>query len=419
MSETAEQIAARLAKEAVEALDRELTAQEAANKDLHAQAIGVHNIKILIPVTLDKSASNYHRWRTMFLVVLGKYNLQDHVLTDVAHPTRAAWKTMDCCIVTWIYCTTSNDLQHSLMLRSPAARAAWLYLQDEFLGQRESRTLLLEAEFRTFKQGDLNVTDYCRRLETMAASLSDFGDPIDDRQLVLTLLRGLNGKFKHMVSNLKMQWSFPTFVEARTSLLLEEIDVHDIEIHSDGTPASTAGTQALVAAHQPPCPQSGSGSGSSGSTSNSGGRNRRRGRGGNGDQTGHGGQTGGQSGGQAHSKAPGGPRPGVHAAPPGYFNPWSGTVQLWPHGYGDPSGHSMLRHPFQPIAQPLPALHMMPYQGGSYQQPPPGFGYVGGAPPPTPTAGVSSSSESLYGSWNPMTGASPSTRRPSSTTSTR
>lgn len=61
MSETAEQIAARLAKEAVEALDRELTAQEAANKDLHAQAIGVHNIKILIPVTLDKSASNYRR----------------------------------------------------------------------------------------------------------------------------------------------------------------------------------------------------------------------------------------------------------------------------------------------------------------------------------------------------------------------
>jgi len=78
-----------------------------------------------------------------------------------------------------------------------------MYLEDEFLGQRESRALLLEAEFRSFKQGDLSVTDYCRRLETMAASLNEFGDPIGDRQLVLTLLRGLNGKFRHMVSNLK------------------------------------------------------------------------------------------------------------------------------------------------------------------------------------------------------------------------
>ena len=34
----------------------------------------------------------------------------------------------------------------------------------------------------------------------MVASLAEFGDPIGDRQLVLTLFRGLNAKFRHMVS---------------------------------------------------------------------------------------------------------------------------------------------------------------------------------------------------------------------------
>ena len=118
---------------------------------------------------------------------------------------------MDCCVLTWVYDTVSNVLQQSLMIRDPNARAAWLYLEDEFLGQRESRALLLEAEFRSFKQEALSIMDYCHCLETMAASLTEFGDPIGDRQLVLTLFHGLNAKSHHMVSNMKMQRPFPMF----------------------------------------------------------------------------------------------------------------------------------------------------------------------------------------------------------------
>jgi len=260
MSEDAAAVAKRItnAKAAAEALDKELTAKEAANATLHSQANAVLNIKILSPVTLEKVANNYGCWSSMFLVVLGKYNLLDHVLADDSYPARSAWKTMDCCVLTWIYCMVSNDLQQSLMIRKPAARSAWQYLEHEFLGQRESRALLLEAEFWSFRQGDLSITDYCRCLKTMATSLSDFSDPIGDRQLVLTLLRGLNDKYKHMVSNLKMQRPFPMFPEARTLLLLEEIDVHDLQVATGNT--STPGTPVLAAGrpHEPSCSVPGS-----------------------------------------------------------------------------------------------------------------------------------------------------------------
>jgi hypothetical protein len=43
--------------------------------------------------------------------------------------------------------------------------------------------------------------------------------------MVLMLLRGLSGKFRHMVSILKMHRSFPTFAEARAHLLLEELEI--------------------------------------------------------------------------------------------------------------------------------------------------------------------------------------------------
>jgi hypothetical protein len=171
------------------------------------------------------------------------------VLSDDSYLDYSAWTTMDCCVCTWIYGTASNDLQQSLILRDHGARAAWLYHGDEFIGQRESRAQLLEAEFCTFKQGALSTTDYCHRLEMMAASLTELGDPIGDQQLILTLFRGLNGKFHHMVSNLKMQWMLPKFDGARMLLLLEEIDLNDIM--DDGPPAAPL---AFVVGPLPPPP---------------------------------------------------------------------------------------------------------------------------------------------------------------------
>ncbi|XP_066384535.1 uncharacterized protein [Miscanthus floridulus] len=198
---------------------------ERAHEALWAQATAVVNVKALIPVVLDQAANTYTKWRSMFLTVLGKYALTYHVLEDEAFPSRPAWVQADCCVLTWIYDTVSRDLQQSLMMRQGPARGAWCYLEDEFLGQKESRALLLETKFRNFRQESLSITDYCRQLESMAASLAEFGEPIGDRQMVLTLLHGLSGKFRHMVSILKMHRPFPTFAEARTHLLLEEMEI--------------------------------------------------------------------------------------------------------------------------------------------------------------------------------------------------
>jgi hypothetical protein len=159
-------VAAKAAVEREAALD----ALEAKHAAVHAQALAVVNIKVLIPITLDRTANNYDRWRKVFLVILGKYALTDHVLTDDAHSTRSAWAQMDCTVLSWIHGTINADLQQQVMLNEPSARVAWVVLDNEFLGQRESRALLLSSEFRQFKQGALNITDYCRRLEMMASA---------------------------------------------------------------------------------------------------------------------------------------------------------------------------------------------------------------------------------------------------------
>jgi hypothetical protein len=86
----------------------------------------------------------------------------------------AAWVRLDSIVLTWIVGTISVDL-HSVLRNLPHARAIWLAIKGQFLGNTEARALRLDAAFRTFVQGDLSVSEYCCKMKTMEDSLGDLG----------------------------------------------------------------------------------------------------------------------------------------------------------------------------------------------------------------------------------------------------
>jgi hypothetical protein len=370
---TAMDEAAAAAAKAAE--DRRLAEYEATHEAVWAQATAVVNVKALIPIILDKATNTYTKWRGIFLTVLGKYALTRHVLDDEMFPERPAWLQADCVVLTWIYDTVSGDLQQSLLIRQRPAREAWCYLEDEFLGQKESRTLLLETQFRNLRQDSMLITEFCRRLETMAASLAEFGDPIGDRQMVLTLLRGLSGKFRHMVSILKMHRPFSMFTEARTHLLLEEMEI-------DARPPSPPTALVVHQQQATSCPSSTPRQGNPSATQQrshgvpTGGQRtngRRRGRGGRG---------GGQQppGRGTPSTGQGSAPPGMH---PSFAQPCAGSLQMWPYG----------RPP------PQPTFTVFPQYGGSFGSVPDGGVYGTGytAPPPYVYGGAVHSPSTFQG----------------------
>jgi hypothetical protein len=70
-------------------------------------------------------------------------------------------------------------------------------------------------------QGDLSVDDYCCKMKQMADGLCDLGDHVEDRTLVLNVLRGRNKKDDHVKAYLKQAWSFPSFHVVRNDFLEE------------------------------------------------------------------------------------------------------------------------------------------------------------------------------------------------------
>jgi hypothetical protein len=179
---------------------------------LHLQARSVQNIRLMVPVVLKPESSSYACLRDLLLLTLRRYALDDHVLCDPTGvaPT-AAWVRLNSIVLTWIVGTISVDL-HSLLWNLPHARAAWLAIEGQFLGNVVARAFRLDAAFRTFVQGDLSVSEYFHKMKTMADSLGDLGCPIEDRILVLNVLRGLSDRYTHLRSLIMRQHPFPTFL---------------------------------------------------------------------------------------------------------------------------------------------------------------------------------------------------------------
>jgi hypothetical protein len=67
----------------------------------------------------------------------------------------------------------------------------------------------------------------------MADGLADLGTPIDDRIIVLNILRGLNQRFEHVGSIIRRYSPFLNFLKVQDELLLEEL-------HMDSTGSPVA-----------------------------------------------------------------------------------------------------------------------------------------------------------------------------------
>jgi hypothetical protein len=158
----------------------------------------VQNVRSFISVSLYLSSTHYARWRDNVLLTLGCYSLSDHVLLDTTYVGVPAWDRMDSVVKSWIWGTISPDLQDITRQRGHTARDTWLALENHFLGNHETRTLHINATFRSFVQGDLSINYYCRKMKGFTDSLADLGVDVTNHVLVLNVLHGLNKNFEHL-----------------------------------------------------------------------------------------------------------------------------------------------------------------------------------------------------------------------------
>ncbi|XP_044389345.1 uncharacterized protein [Triticum aestivum] len=262
-----------------------------------------------VPVVLSLNPPNFSQWRTLFEVQFQKSGVVDHI-AGPPRPSDPTWLQDDAHVVSWLYNRISPEVFGLVHQRGARAAAVWESICVLFLENREHQLVLLAMEFRRIEQGSSSILSYFARLKECADRLADLGERVTDRDQVLNMIRGLHPRYRYAVPILTMQSPFPTLLQCRAFLLLEESrnaeeTQPDIALHAGRAPT--------------PAPAGGGGPGDHSNRSNGGGRGggRHRGRG----------RGSGSGGGQSSNHGGGGapPRP---AAP--NSTPWTGLVHAWP-----------------------------------------------------------------------------------------
>jgi hypothetical protein len=146
--------------------------------------------------------------------------------SDDAFTDDPAWTWMDAVVRCWLTNMITTDLQEVIRERGRPARHLWLALENQFFSNRETHTLHLGAAFRNFVQGDLFVTEYCRKFKGMVDALTDVGSLVDDRILIL------NQRFEHLRAIIRRSSPFSNFLKVCDDLLLEEMHLDNAGPHA-------------------------------------------------------------------------------------------------------------------------------------------------------------------------------------------
>lgn len=76
----------------------------------------------------------------------------------------------------------------------------WISLQDIFNTKSKSHILQLNNQLQTFKMESLSSVDYVARLTTMAEELHKAGISVDDNELMMIILNGLDQSYGSFVT---------------------------------------------------------------------------------------------------------------------------------------------------------------------------------------------------------------------------
>jgi hypothetical protein len=146
---------------------------------------------------------------------------------------------MDNVVLNWISNFISTDLHQVVRQHGCTACHLWLAIENQFLGNREHHAFHLDTVFHTFVQGDLSINEYCHKFKDMADDLADLDAPVDDRILILNIIRWLNQRFEHVGFIIRRYSSFLNFLKVQDDLLLKELHIDSTEPPINSTTLKT------------------------------------------------------------------------------------------------------------------------------------------------------------------------------------
>ncbi|VFQ77006.1 unnamed protein product [Cuscuta campestris] len=208
-----------------------------SNNSPHLAFTTISNIKVHIRVQLSLLEPDCKKWSRLFCLLIFRFNLKGFIdgTTITSSADDAEWYQFDAQIQGWILSTITDELSDLVLANNLSTHALWKPIYNLFHDNKHAWVMQLEHRFRTTVKGNRSINEYCHLLKNLSEYLDDVDAPVTEHALVLQVLQGLPHDIHSQVQFLQYQNPPPTFLEARSALLLIEQQQHD-SLHGNGAP---------------------------------------------------------------------------------------------------------------------------------------------------------------------------------------
>ncbi|GKV38622.1 hypothetical protein SLEP1_g46511 [Rubroshorea leprosula] len=211
----------------------------------------VTNIRNYVVETLDHT--NFCVWKELMIPVLKSKGVYGHVDGSDSCPSPNSldfdyWMQVDYQVLSWIQATISKDILQFILQpgKQLTAKLAWESIHQLYQSQLSAAALQLTQEFSGIqKQSSQSVMDYLQYVKGLSDWLFGIGHPVSDKDLVLRTIAGLDHSFLVAKRTIPQRVPFPTFLELRSLLLIEEANILQESSNSSLMNGSSSSSQLL------------------------------------------------------------------------------------------------------------------------------------------------------------------------------
>ncbi|KAF5447219.1 hypothetical protein F2P56_032787, partial [Juglans regia] len=185
----------------------------ATSTDSFSSSAAFHLPTQVISIKLD--GTNFLAWSAQLLPLFRSYGLMgivdgsepsppqfasaEHKTQGISNPAYVVWKYKDQTVLCWIVSSLSPVVV-STIYGLETSQLAWQALGASFVAPSTSRISLIKRKLQSLQQGFMPCQNFLDEVKSLADELSAIGKPIDDSDLILSVLNGLNSSFHSFVT---------------------------------------------------------------------------------------------------------------------------------------------------------------------------------------------------------------------------
>ena len=163
-----------------------------------------------------------------------KFTSTEHKNQGIINPGYVVWQYKDQTVLGWIISSLSPAVV-STIYGLETSRLALQALGARFVAPSTSRISLIKRKLQSLQQGSMQCQEFLDAVKALADELSAVGKPIEDSDLILSVLNGLNSSFHSFVTTYMLMakeksMSFSDFhAELLNFDLMQKFHSHNIQ----------------------------------------------------------------------------------------------------------------------------------------------------------------------------------------------